>query len=85
MNHVYRYMRSLNFTEELISKTEKHIHNKILLWRRLNLPVTPSPYLFEDHIVNQMRNFMGGLADKSEDILKEFIKMVNIVKEYMVG
>ena len=85
MNHVYRYMRSLNCTEELISKTEKHIHNKILLWRRLNLPVTPSPYLFEDHIVNQMRNFMGGLADKSEDILKEFIKMVNIVKEYMVG
>ena len=39
----------------------------MLLWRVLNLPVAPSVYSFEDHIVYQMKHIMGGLADKSED------------------
>ena len=29
--------------------------------------ITPSAHLFEDHIVHQMKNDVGGLADKSED------------------
>ena len=33
----------------------------------MKLPVTPSAHLFEDHIVYQMENIVGGLADKSED------------------
>ena len=39
----------------------------MLLWKELKLPVTPSAHLFEDHIVFQMENIVGGLADKSED------------------
>ena len=37
------------------------------MWRELKIPVTPSTHLFEDHIVYQMENIVGGLADKSED------------------
>ena len=33
----------------------------------MKLPVTPYAHLFEDHIVYQMENNVGGLADKSED------------------
>ena len=33
----------------------------------MEIVVTPSAHLFEDHIVYQMDNIIGGLADKSED------------------
>ena len=34
---------------------------------KIKIPVTPSAHLFEDHIVHQIENIIGGLADKSED------------------
>ena len=37
------------------------------MWRKFKLPATPSAHLFEDHIVYQMENIVGVLADKSED------------------
>ena len=39
----------------------------MILWRKLEMPVTPSAHLFEDHILYQMKNIDCGLADKSED------------------
>ena len=51
MNNAYRCMRTFKITDKLISKTKDHICKKILLWRGLKVPVTPSAYLFEDHIV----------------------------------
>ena len=33
----------------------------------MKIYVTLSVHLFEDHIVYQMENIVGGLADKSED------------------
>ena len=42
----------------------------MLLWRKLKIPVTPSAHLFEDHIVYQMKNIVGGLADRCEDHIK---------------
>ena len=70
MNHVYHYMRSLNITEELISKTKDHVNITMLLWRKLNLPVIPSYHLFYNHIVHQRENNMRGSAEKSEDNVK---------------
>ena len=67
MNNAYRCMRTLKITEVLLSKTKNHICKTISLRRELKLPVTPSTHLFEDHIVYQMKNIVGGLADKSED------------------
>ena len=66
-DNVYRYMRTLKITEELISKTKDHICKTMLLWRELKLPVKPSAHSVEDHIVYQMKNIVGGLTDKSED------------------
>ena len=40
------------------------------MWRELKITVTPSAHLFEDHIVYQMENIVGGLADKIEDRLE---------------
>ena len=56
----------------------------MLLWRKWKIPVITSTRLFEDHIVYQMKNIVDGLADKVKIILKELIKMVNVVKEYIV-
>ena len=39
----------------------------MLMWRELKILVIPSAHLFEVHIVCQMKNIVGGLADKSED------------------
>ena len=33
----------------------------------MKIPVTPSIYVFEDHIVYQMKNIDGDLINKSED------------------
>ena len=52
INNVYRCMRILNITEELISKTKDLICKTMILWRELKLPVTPCTHLFEDHIVH---------------------------------
>ena len=60
-------MRSLNITDELLSKTKERAYITMLLWRELKLHVTPSAHLFEDHIVYQMTNMAGGLIDKSEE------------------
>ena len=67
MNHSYRCMRSLNITDELISKTKDHVYKTILICRKSNLHITPSTRLFEDHIIYRMINIVGRLADKSED------------------
>ena len=66
MDNAYRCMRTLIVTDELITKTKDHICKTMLLRRKLKIPVTPSAHLFEDHIVYQMENIVGGLADKSE-------------------
>ena len=42
----------------------------MLLWRELKLPVLPSAHLFEDYIVYQMKDIVGGLADKREYHIK---------------
>ena len=60
-------MRSLNITDELFSETKDRIYNIMLLQRNFNLSVTSSAHLFEDHIIFQMKNIVGGFADKSED------------------
>ena len=70
MDNTYRYMRTLTITDDLITKTKDHICKTILLWRKLKIPVTPSAHLFEDHIVYQMKNIDGGLADISEDFIE---------------
>ena len=51
MDNAYRCMRTLNITDDLISKTKDHIYKTTLMWRELKIPVTPSAHLFEDHIV----------------------------------
>ena len=33
MDTIYRCMRSLNITDELISKTKDHVNNTMLLWK----------------------------------------------------
>ena len=67
MDNTYRCMRTLKVTDGLISKTNDHICKRMSSWRELKLHVTPSAYLFEDHIVYQMEYIVGGLADKRED------------------
>ena len=67
MNNTYRCMRTLTITVDLITNTKDHICKTMLLWGKLKIPVTPSAHLFEDRIVYQMKNIVGGLADKSED------------------
>ena len=67
IDNAYRCMRTLTITYDLITKTQDHICKTMLLWRKLKVPVTPSAHLFVDHIVYQMENIIGGLADKSED------------------
>ena len=37
------------------------------MWRELKLQVTPSDYLLEDHILNQMSSVEGDIADNTED------------------
>ena len=39
----------------------------MLLWRDLKLLVTPSAYLFEDHMLNQMSSIEDDISDKTED------------------
>ena len=67
MNNAYRCMRTLTITDDLITKTKVHICKTMLFWRKLKISVTPSAHLFEVHIAYQMKNIVGGLADKSED------------------
>ena len=83
MNNTYRCMITFKITDDLILKTKDHICKIMLLRRELKIPITPSTHLFEYHIVYQMENIVGGLADKVKIILKELIKMVNVVKEYI--
>ena len=71
MDNTYRCVRTLTVTDDLITKTKDHICQTILLWRKLKIPVTPSAHLFEDHIVYQMENIIGGLADKREDHIEK--------------
>ena len=67
MDNDFRCMRTLTIADGLITKKKDHICKTMLLWIKLKIPVTPSAHLFEDHIVYQMKNIVGGLADKSED------------------
>ena len=67
IDNAYHCMRTLKYTNNLISKKKEHVCKTISLWRELKLPVTPSAHLFEEHIIYQMENIVGGLADKSED------------------
>ena len=46
------------------------------MWRESKIPVTPSVHLFEDHIVYQMKNIDGELANKGEE---------HITKSYQDG
>ena len=70
MDHAYRCMRTLKLTDEFISKNKAHVYKTILLWRELKLPVIPSAYLFEDHIVYKIENIIDFLAEKSEDYIE---------------
>ena len=46
MNHVCRCMKISKITDEFISKTKDHAYETTLLWRELELNVTPSAHLF---------------------------------------
>ena len=63
---------NIKITYELISKTKDNVNKTMVLWRELKLHVTPSARLFEDQIVYQMKNMVGGLADKSEDYFERY-------------
>ena len=41
------------------------------MWRELKLQVTPSDYLLEDHILNQMSSVEGGIANNTEDHIEK--------------
>ena len=45
MDHVYRCMRTIKITDELISKTHYHVYKIMLLSRELKLPVTTSAFI----------------------------------------
>ena len=60
MDNAYHCMRILKITDKLILKTNDHTCKTMLLWRELKLHVTPSAHLFEDHIIYQMENIVGG-------------------------
>lgn len=81
MDHIYPCMSTLKISDELISKTKDHVTNTILLLRQLKLPVTPSAHLFVDHIICQMKKLK---RIKMKIMLKELIKMGNIMKKYIV-
>ena len=70
MDNAYRCTRTSKITDELISKTTDEICKTMLLWRELKLPVTPSVHLFKYQIFHQMKNIVGGLADKNEYHIK---------------
>ena len=53
MDDVYRCVRTLTIDNVLIDTTRKHIKKTMILWRELNIPVTPSAHLLEDHIWNK--------------------------------
>ena len=44
MDNAYRSMRTLIITDDLITKTKYYICKKILMWRNLKIPVTPSAH-----------------------------------------
>ena len=67
MDNAYCCMKTLTIIDDLITKTKDHIRKTKLFWRKLKIPEIPSAHLFEVHIVYQMKNIVGGLADKSED------------------
>ena len=69
IDQVYRCMRSLDITSELIAHTDLHIKNTMLLWKDLNLLVTLSSHLFKDQIVNETKILDCGLSDKNEDYI----------------
>ena len=71
MDNVYRCMRTLKITDEIISKIKDYICKTMLLQRELKLPVILPTHLFEDHIVRKKENIVGGLADKSEDHIEK--------------
>ena len=70
MDNSYHCTRTSKIMDELISKTKCHICKTILLRRELKLPVTPSVHLFKYQIFHQMKNIVGGLADKNEYHIK---------------
>ena len=67
IDNTYCCIRILKFMDMIISKTKDYICKTMLTWREFKIPVKPSARLFENHIVCQMENSVGGLADNSED------------------
>ena len=63
MDNMYRCLKTISINDILINKARIHIKNKIILWKELKLPVTPSAHLLEDHILVQMNYIDGGIAD----------------------
>ena len=81
MDDTYPCMSILKITDELISKTKDHVTNIILLLRELKLPVTPSAHLFcRPHYLSN-KKFK---RIKMKIMLKELIKMGNVMKKYIV-
>ena len=62
MDDLFQCIRTLNIDNDLIDKIKNHIQSTMKLWRELKLPVTPSAYLLEDHILKQMISIKGGIA-----------------------
>ena len=60
-------MRPLIITHDIITKNKDHICKTKLMWRELRLAVSSFALLFEDYIVHQIVNIVGGLADKNKD------------------
>ena len=67
MDDVYRCVRTLTIDNVLIYTTRNHIKNTMILWKDLNISVTPLAHLLEDHILKQIITIKGGIADENED------------------
>ena len=67
---------------DLIEKTRIHVQKTMLLWRDLKLPVTPSAYLFEEHILNQMSSIEEDPLELRHQISKQLERRYKSVTDF---
>ena len=67
---------------DLIEKTRIHVQKTMLLWRDLKLPVTPSAYLCEEHILNQMSSIEEDPLELRHQISKQLERRYKSVTDF---
>ena len=70
LGEAFRLLRKIDPKEEDFNNCQNHVQSAMAKWRELNLSITPKVHLFEDHAVEQMRNFPRGLGHKTEDFVE---------------